>query len=308
MEISWTPPPRVFLREVGPRDGFQNEKTPIPLEAKARLIRRLAEAGFSHIQAFSFVNPRRVPQMADAEALAETLGDLSSVTLSGLALNLSGVRRAASAGVRLIEIGASASPAHSLANTGMTQERALDALSEMAASARGLGMETWAGLHCAFGGPGDEEVPPDRAARLAERILSLSPACLVLADTTGSATPPSVAALLRRVLPLAGSTPVLLHLHDTRGLGLVNLFTALSLGVGRFDTSFGGLGGCPFIAGAAGNIATEDALFLLESLGLSAGVSGRGVAACSRSMEKLLGRVLPGRMHRLHQTDDSGIF
>lgn len=300
MDIPWNPPRTVSLREVGPRDGFQNEKKHIPTPQKAALVRDLAAAGFSRIQAFSFVNPAKVPQMADAEDLALMLADLSSVSLSALALNQAGVLRAAAAGVRAVEIGASASPSHSRANTGMDQDRAFGALSGMAQAARDAGMELTVGLHCAFGGPGAEEIPAPEAARLAERILALSPDCLVLADTTGWATPASVVALLSLVLPLCKETPLLLHLHDTRGLGLCNMLAALSLGVSRFDTAFGGMGGCPFINNAAGNVASEDALELLASFGIETGVSGPAVSRATRAMESFLRRPLPGRMHRVH--------
>ncbi|MBI9077265.1 MAG: hydroxymethylglutaryl-CoA lyase [Desulfatibacillum sp.] len=293
-------PSHVVIREVGPRDGFQAEDVAIPTEHKVKAIEDLAKAGISHIQAVSFVHPKRVPQMQDAEAVLWALQKQPGVTYSGLALNLAGVKRAVATQVDALEISVSASDAHSRKNTGMGRDLAVEQAADMADMAREAGLEVIAGVQCAFGCVFEGAIPEKQVLGMVEAYLALSPQALCIADTTGMAGPLQVQELMTQVLTLSGDLPVFLHLHDTRGLGLVNMTAAIMSGIHHFDTSCGGMGGCPFIPGAAGNVPTEEALYLMERLGIATGVDLSQVSACSRSLEQFLRRVLPGRIHRLN--------
>ena len=292
-------PPRVTLFEVGPRDGFQFEKTPIPTGLKLEMVQGLVAAGLRNIQVTSFVNPRKVPQMADAEELVRRLPKDPGVCFSGLVLNRVGLERACKSGLQAVEISVSASDSHSRRNTGMPLAVAVAQGQELIRTAVREGLQVRASVQCAFGCVQEGPIAQDRVGEILVAFKASGAHSLALADTTGMATPPAVKGLLRRVLPAAGTLPLALHLHDTRGLGLVNLMAGLECGVTRFDTAFAGLGGCPFVAGAAGNIATEDTLYLLAALGVETGVDAPAVARCSRRLAAFLGKTLAGKLYRL---------
>ena len=297
-------PKKITLTEVGPRDGFQFEKQLIPTGMKAEIINDLVAAGLKNIQVASFVNPARVPQMADAEELIGRLPDFSGVTFNGLVLNPRGVQRAFEAGLDHVEISISASDTHSLKNAGMDFDRAFVSLKEMIELAHAEAMVVRAGIQCAFGCVYEGKVSTERIVKLVQYYVSQKVDTIALSDTTGMADPLSIKQLLNIVMPECGDIPVVLHLHDTRGLGLANLMAALSCGIDQFDTAMAGMGGCPFVAGAAGNIATEDTVHLLESMGIETGVDMAKVSKCSHRLEEFLGKQFPGKMHRLLQLDD----
>ncbi len=295
-------PKAVTLVEVGPRDGFQFEAAIIPTDEKVRIIQTLADAGLRWIQATSFVHPERVPQMADAEALLRRLPRGEGITYTALALNERGVQRAHAAGIRHIEVSVSASDTHSRRNAGLPLTEAAGRGEAMIRMATGLDMGVTAGIQCALGCAYEGTVPRKRVLEMAEGFLSAGAGVLSVADTTGMGNPRSVARLLDEVMPVAGGVPVGFHLHDTRGLGLANMATALRYGVSRFDASVGGMGGCPFVPGAAGNIATEDAAYLLAAMGIETGIDLARLCRCARHLSDLLGRPLPGKIHRLPET------
>lgn len=292
-------PSRVVIREVGPRDGFQAEDVIIPTDMKLKVIGDLARAGITHIQAVSFVHPKRVPQMADAEQLMESLEKQPGVVYSGLALNPAGVKRAAASRVDAVEISISASDSHSRKNTGMGRDEAMAQAGDMISLARDAGLGVIAGVQCAFGCVYQGSIPEKQVLDMVEAFLVHSPQALCIADTTGMAGPLEVGGLMSRIASMAGDLPVFLHLHDTRGLGLVNMTAAIMSGIHHFDASLGGMGGCPFVPGAAGNIPTGEALYLMERLGIATGAAVDQVAACTRALEIFLRRILPGRIHRL---------
>jgi hydroxymethylglutaryl-CoA lyase len=294
-------PRRVVLNEVGPRDGFQNQPTVLDTELKLEIISGLVNAGLREIQVASFVHPGRVPQMADAELLVARLPTLQDVTYSALVLNQRGVERAAAAGIGTVEVSLSVSDDHSRENAGMDHRQALAEGCRMMRRARSAGLGVCASLQCAFGHLDPTDIPPTRVAAAARTLLDEGPSRLTLADTTGMADPLGIVRILETVGPMAGDVPLSLHLHDTRGLGLANLIAGLSCGVARFDTALGGMGGCPFVAGAAGNIATEDTAFLLGRLGIATGVDIGAVARLSRRLEKVCATQFAGRLHRLAQ-------
>ncbi len=292
-------PNRVLLCEVGPRDGFQYEEKFIPTDLKVEIIRGLAESGLPRIQVTSFVHPKWVPQMSDAEDVVAALPEMPGVRYSGLALNRKGVERAREAGLRAVDLSIATWDEHSLDNANMTVAEAVDQALEMIDLARGSGMEAQIGLQTVFGFREPGDTPIDRILDMVERFASLDVESISLADTTGMGNPQMVAERVTAVRELIGDIPLVLHLHDTRGLGMANVYEALRQGVDRFDTSLAAMGGCPFIKGAAGNIATEDTAYLLESLGIETGVDRDKVAACSRRIKDFLEKEFPGKLYKL---------
>ena len=294
-------PTRVDLCEVGPRDGFQFESLPIPTELKIDVLRGLVSAGLRTIQVTSFVHPGKVPQMADAEAVFEAVMAFArpGVRFTGLCLNQRGVDRAAAAGLSYVDLSIATNDTHGRDNAGMSAERGAELAADMIARAREAGMQVQLGLQTVFGyrEPGDTDL--GTVVAWAGRFAEMGVESISIADSTGMANPGSITERVLAVQDAIGDVPLVLHLHDTRGLGLVNVFQAMQLGVTRFDTSLGGLGGCPFIPGATGNIATEDVLQLCSSLGVETGVEAAAVAEQTRLVADHLGRSLPGRMYKL---------
>ncbi len=292
-------PGKVTLIEVGPRDGFQFEKKIIPTNLKVEIISGLVEAGLKDIQVTSFVHPDVIPQMADAETLFKCLPKRNDVRYSALVLNEKGVERARLSGLQHIEISISASDTHSRKNAGMPFEKAVEAGKEMIRLAQEYKMEIRAGIQCVFGCVYEGRIPEERVLKIATDFLKIGIQTLAISDTTGMADPLLIKNLITKLMPEVGNTPVVLHLHDTRGLGLVNIMAAMECGVTRFDTALAGMGGCPFVSGAAGNIATEDTAWLMKSLSIETGVDISTVAKCSQKLEKFFEKKFPGKMHRL---------
>jgi len=297
-------PKEVTLIEVGPRDGFQFEKKIIPTELKAEIITRLVDAGLKHIQVASFVNPARLPQMADAEDVVGRLPESPGAIFSGLALNTKGVLRVHRAGLKHLEISISASDTHSRKNAGLSFDQAVIQMQEMIRLAREKSMGVRAGIQCAFGCVYEGAVSRERILQLVRYYSSNGVDAIALSDTTGMANPVSVKQMLQTLIPECKGIPVVLHLHDTRGLGLANVMAALECGVTQFDTAMAGMGGCPFVRGAAGNIATEDTVNLMNLLGIITGIDIVGVSKCSERLEKFLAKKFPGKMHRLVLQED----
>ena len=292
-------PKNVFITEVGPRDGLQMEKQVLSTGQKIELINGLVNAGLRAVQVASFVHPGKVPQMADAEAVIDALPETDTVAFSALTLNRKGMERACGTRIPWVEVSLSASETQSRSNTGLSVDAALAEAGAMIEMARQEGRSVRGSIQCSFGCVHECEIEVLKVQRLAEKLLGSGVDRLLLADTTGMATPPAVRQNLAAILPMAGDVPVGLHLHDTRGMGLVNLLTALEMGIAHFDTSLGGLGGCPFVSGAAGNIATEDTIHLLNSLNIATGIDYTRVAEQSRRLSRLLGRDFSGKMYRL---------
>lgn len=294
-----TYPASVTLVEVGLRDGLQVEPVIVPTEIKLAWIEHLIQAGLRHIQVGSFVHPARVPQMADTDALCSLLPEYEAVQFSGLALNRKGVERAIKAGLRFIDAGVSASDTHSIRNMGMPTAEALAEFARMAETARQAGVAVRGTVQVAFGCVYEGPIPLERVQRILDRYLEMGLAQVGLADSSGMANPRQMERVLSAIMPMLGDTSLVLHLHDTRGMAMANLYVALCQGVRSFDTSFGGLGGCPFIKGATGNIATEDTAYMLAQMGISTGVDVAQVARVSRMAQALLGHSLDSKLYRL---------
>ena len=280
-------PPSVTVREVGPRDGLQVE-APLPADDRVRLLELLVAAGVVEVEAGSFVSPKAVPAMAGAaEVLAHFPARVGLIRWA-LVPNLRGAQLALDAGADALTVTVSASEAYSQRNVHMSVDDAVEAAARIAAAAAGRQVD--AVISCAFGSPYEGDLAPVEVARLGRRLLDRGATSLTMADTTGMASPVRLDALLAETGSAVG-----LHLHETRGTGLVNAYAALYAGVRRFDTSIGGLGGSPFAAGAAGNLATEDLVYLLDELGVRSGIDLTSLLDASRLVAELIGRPVPSR-------------
>jgi isopropylmalate/homocitrate/citramalate synthase len=285
-----------LIREVGPRDGLQNEDQVFPPETRAELVERLAAAGLKRIEAASFVNPDRVPQMAGAEEVAATLDRRDGVVYAGLALNERGYDRLRETGLGEVSFAVAATESFSQRNAGASVDAALEDGERIVSRAKEDGIRASVTISVAFGCPFEGRVDPNRVVEIAERLAAADPDELVLADTIGVGTPSRVRGLLERVITLG--KPVGGHFHNTRNTGFANAYAALEAGASSLDASVGGLGGCPFAPKATGNVATEDLVYLLEGEGVETGVDLEALIAISEWLEELLGRRLEGYLYR----------
>ena len=292
-------PSRVDVQEVSLRDGIQNERKIVALEDKLHLIDRFIACGIKRIEVSSFVNPKLVPQMADVEALWERIERRKDVAYSALVLSEKGLDRAINCQVSHIGFFVSASETHSMKNSNKTVAEAMKEALHLIEKARNAGMSVRAGVMNAFGCYYDGDVPAGTVLKHVRAFLKRSPHEITLADTTGMGNPRQVAELLRKVRDVAGDIPLSLHVHNTRGLGFANIWSALCEGVTRFDASLGGLGGCPFIPGARGNIATEDLVYMLHESGIRTGIDLPKLIEVSLGFEKVLGQVFPATISHL---------
>jgi hydroxymethylglutaryl-CoA lyase len=297
-------PPRVVIEEQGLRDGLQSEKAIVPTAKKLELIDAVIDAGVRRLQVASFVNPKLIPQMADAEALCAGLQQRPGVIFSALVLNARGIERAVAAGLKHVAASISASDTHSRKNANASLVEARRQLAGMIKIGKEHGLRICGGLQCVFGCRYEGAVDPEVVFDIVKEQLDQGVDEIALADTTGMASPRSIEQICARVVELAADTPLILHLHDTEGKGLANVLAALHLGVNHFDTTFGGMGGCPFIKGASGNIATEDLVWMLSQMGIETGIDAGKIAAISRSSEIFFNRQFAGKMHRLLARDD----
>ena len=286
----------VEIVEVSPRDGIQNESTILSTDDKLELIARAVRAGAKRLEVTSFVNPKRVPQMADAEAVASRLPRVEGVRYIGLALNRRGFERAAVAGLDEVNFVVVASDTFSLRNQGVDTDAGIAALAEVAREARARQVPLGLVIAAAFGCPFEGEVPLRRLLDTVSRCMEHAPFELGLADTIGVATPRDVRERVGAVRDAFPDAPIRLHLHDTRGIGLGNAWAGIEAGVATLDASLGGVGGCPFAPRATGNIATEDLVYLLDRSGVTSGVSLEPAIEAARWLEARLGKTLPGSL------------
>jgi hydroxymethylglutaryl-CoA lyase len=287
---------KIYIEEQGTRDGFQVEALQIPTEYKIKWIEQAVEAGVKRIQMSSFVHPKLVPQMADSEAVCEGVRKKEGVIYSGLVLNVKGVERAIKSRLNHVAISMSASDTHSRKNANKSIEESLLEFAEMARVAKEAGLTVRGGIQCAFGCRYEGEISEQFVIDLAKRHLDLGIDELSLADSTGMGNPVQMKRLMSQIVPLAGNLPVILHLHDTEGKGIANMIAAIECRVNHFDTAFGGLGGCPFIKGATGNIATEDVVHCLHQMGYETGINNLKMIELAKEVEVFLGRKLPGKI------------
>ncbi len=281
----------VQIREVGPRDGLQNEN-PVPADAKVRLLDALSGTGVGRIEAVSFVHPRAIPQMADADEVWARARRNPGVRYSALVPNTRGAERAIKAGFAEIEVVVSASDTHNRKNLNRSTDASLDDIAQLIPLVHEAGATLEVIVATSFGCPYEGDVAPGRVASIVERVRVDGADRIAFGDTTGMGTPRRVRDLLSAV------RPDLLHFHNTRGTGLANIVTALELGVTEFDASVGGLGGCPYAPGASGNVATEEVVHMLHDMGYETGVNLDRLLEAAALAEEIVGRELPSGVLR----------
>jgi hydroxymethylglutaryl-CoA lyase len=289
-------PERVTICEVGTRDGFQIEPDFIPTEQKVEVVNRLSEAGVPRIEVTSFVHPRAIPQLRDAEAVMAAIRRRPGTRYAALVPNDKGAARAVDAGVDAIHTVLSASESHNLANVNMTIAESIAKLRAVAQIAARAGVPVQCGISTSFGCPFEGDVPVDRLEGVVARLVDLGARGIGLADTTGMANPRQVAIVLERLIPRFPGVEWTLHTHDTRAMAIPNILAAMQLGVTHFDASIGGLGGCPFAPGASGNVCTEDLVHCLHAMDVATGIDLDLLVAVSRRVEQIVGRSLPGQI------------
>jgi hydroxymethylglutaryl-CoA lyase len=290
-------PGQLSVREVGPRDGLQNED-PVPTRAKIELIDRLSATGVRRIEAVSFVRPEAIPQMADADAVWQGIDRSDRVSYSALVPNLRGAVRALEAGLDEIEAVVSASDTHNRKNVNRSTEQSLDDIAGIIALAHDRGASCQVIVSTAWGCPYEGDVPVDRVLAVAGRAVADGADSVSFGDTTGMATPGRVQRLVGEFRSAHPEISLNLHFHNTRGTGLANVLAALELGVADFDASVGGLGGCPYAPGATGNIATEELVHMVEDMGVATGIDLDALIDAAAAAERIIGRVLPSQVLR----------
>jgi len=288
----------IEIVEVGPRDGLQSEPDIISTDVKVELIRRLVDAGLRRIEVASFVNPKRVPQMADAEAVLARLQPRRDVHYVGLVLNKKGFDRARAAGCGEIGMVTAATDSFTQRNQGASIDETVAAWDEIAPLAHAAGIRAQVTISVAFGCPFEGEVAPQRVADLAKRLALARPLEIVLADTIGVAVPTQVTELVDRVKQAVPEVPIRGHFHNTRNTAVANAYAAVLAGVSTLDSSVGGVGGCPFAPNATGNVATEDLLYMLSRSGYQTGIDLNGMIDIARWFQEQRGRAVPSMVSK----------
>ncbi len=289
-------PKSVLVGEVGPRDGLQIERDFIPTSTKIELIDGLIDAGVKEIEYSSFVSPRAVPQLADAAEVLAGLTRSKPVHLVALVPNAKGAERAVEAGVDELRVFVSSSESHNQKNVNRSVEDSLVGFENVLRIAHQSGTPVSGAIATSFGCPFEGDVPVEQVGRIAKRFADLGMVGVGLGDTTGMATPLLVAERCNHLKTVVPDLPITLHFHNTRGIGLANVMAGLDEGIDRYESSFAGLGGCPFAPGATGNICTEDLVFLLHELGIETGIDLEKLCAVARRVEDVVGRTLPGQV------------
>ncbi len=295
---------QVWITDVGPRDGFQIEPSPVSTDVKVETINRLAEAGLPAIESTSFVHPRYVPQMADAEAVMAQITRRSTTQYAVLVPNLKGAERALAIRPDQINLVVSASETHNRANLRRSTFETLDGFGSVIELVQKHGVPVVGGISTSFGCPFEGMVPNERVLDVVARYRELGVSRVVLADTTGMAHPEQVRRLVGVVHERYPDVEIHLHFHNTRGMGLANVYAAYLEGIYHFDASIGGIGGCPFAPGATGNIDTVDTVHMFEAMGVDTGIDVDALIALARDLERALGHDLPSQVMRAGKTTD----
>jgi len=293
---------KVSILEVGPRDGLQSEPEILPTEIKKEFITRTINAGIKNIEVTSFVHPKKVPQMADAEKLVESLPDRDDVTYIGLIMNQRGFERARDCGIDEVGMVIVSTDTYNMKNQNVVTQQSIDNWLDIASSAKSAGIRTSVVIACSFGCPYEGEVDPEHIASIAEQILQGEPDVIGLADSVGVAVPNQIKTTFALIKDLAPTIPLRTHLHNTRNTGLANAAAAVEAGVSIIDASTGGIGGCPFAPKATGNIPTDDLLYMLDRSGIETGVNLNEIVKTTDWLENQLGRTVPAMVPK------AGIF
>jgi len=288
----------VLVTEVGTRDGFQSEKEFIPTQVKAELINALIEAGVTSFEVTSFVSPRAVPQLSDAAQVMDMIVRKPGVRLTALVPNARGAERAAAARVDMMASFISASETHCQANLNKSIDAAIADFNDFAPIAKKFGIALRGAVATAFGCPFEGEVQIENIQRIVDAYIAAGARHISLGDTTGMATPPVVTRTVEAIRARHPDAIIALHFHNTRGIGLANVMNGLDLGIREYESSIGGLGGCPFAPGATGNICTEDLVYLLHECGYETGIDIDRLAVVARRVQEVMHRELPGQFMR----------
>jgi hydroxymethylglutaryl-CoA lyase len=289
-------PDRVTMCEVGTRDGFQIEPDFIPTDVKVEVVDLLSAAGLPRIEVTSFVHPKAVPQLRDAEDVMARITRRPGTRYAALVPNDKGAVRAVDAGVDAIHTVVSASESHNLANVNMTIAESIEKLRAVMQVALRAGVHVGCGISTSFGCPFEGDVPVAQLESVVRRLVGMGARAIGLADTTGMANPRQVSGVLEHLMPRFPGIEWTLHTHDTRAMAIPNILAAMELGVTNFDASIGGLGGCPFAPGASGNVCSEDLVHCLHAMGVSTGIDLDRLLAASRRVQDIVGRALPGQI------------
>ncbi|ALL68049.1 Hydroxymethylglutaryl-CoA lyase [Paraburkholderia caribensis MBA4] len=295
---------KLIVQEVAPRDGLQIEPTWVETADKIALIDQLSTAGFTRIEAGSFVSPKAIPALRDGEAVFTQIERRAGVVFVALVPNVKGAERALNARADELNLVMSASQTHNRANMRMSCEASLDAFGDIVRLAHHFPVSLNATVATAFGCPFEGKIDEDRVVSIVETYREMGIDGITLADTTGMANPRQVARLVKRVLQRVPADALTLHFHNTRGLGLANVLAAYEAGARRFDAALGGLGGCPFAPGASGNICTEDLVNLCDEIGIPTGIDLQKLIALSRTLPALLGHDVPGQLMKAGRNCD----
>ena len=287
---------KITIVEVGPRDGFQMEREFIPTETKIDIINHLIQSGLRSFEVTSFVSPKAIPQMRDSAEVVAKVNRVPDLHLAALVPNPKGAENAANAGIDEMVVFVSATESHNMSNVNRTIAESLKGFEIVAEIGAKAGIPLHGAVAVAFGCPFEGNVAPQQVATIVERMLDLGITGVTLGDTTGMATPPKVRQTTRYLKDRFPDIELSLHFHNTRGIGLVNVYEALQLGYQRFESSIGGLGGCPFAPGATGNVATEDLVYLVRELDRDCGVDLAKLIESAKLAEQIIGRTLPGQV------------
>lgn len=298
MELFEQLPDHVSIYEVGPRDGLQNEAVTIGTVRKLRLIDALCAAGLKRIEMTSFVSPHWIPQLADADRLADLVGQREGIQFSALCPNPRGLARARVADLREVAVFLSASETHNRRNINKSVDQAMGVFRELIPQALAYDMRVRGYVSTAWGCPYEGEIDPARVLELARQLLELGCYEVSLGDTIGVGTPLQTKRILRQILSEIPASKLALHMHDTRGQALANVLVGLDMGIRNFDAAIGGLGGCPYAPGASGNLATEDLVYMLNNMGVHTGIDSEKLFEAGKVAEAVVRRELPGRVHR----------
>ncbi|MFB4390401.1 MULTISPECIES: hydroxymethylglutaryl-CoA lyase [unclassified Pseudomonas] len=290
------PNQRIWINEVAPRDGFQIESQIIPTALKVDLINRLSKTGVSKIEVTSFVSPKAIPALADADEVMAAINRPTGVGMVALVPNARGAERALACNVDEMNLVMSVSETHNLANLRMTHQQSFEQLNQVSSAAKGSKTELNLSLSCAFGCPMEGTQSADDVMHWVEMALGIGITSITLCDTTGMAWPTQVHSLCKRFIQTFPEVPLTAHFHNTRSMGLTNVLAAISAGVRVFDASLGGLGGCPYAPGASGNVCTEDMVHMLELMGYNTGVDLRDLIQCAALLPGLVGHDVPGQV------------
>lgn len=289
-------PKQVQIKEVGPRDGLQNEMTFIPTEEKIKFINRLSNTGLNYIEVTSFVHPKWIPQLADAVEVLQEIKRHTDITYAALVPNSKGLERALDAGVDEVSVFMSASEGHNKSNINKSIDETFPVLKEVVDGALAAGKTVRGYISTVISCPYDGYTKPEQVVYVAEKLFGMGITEISLGDTIGVGVPTQVDTLLREMLRYFQAEQLAMHFHDTRGTALTNVMTSLSHGITKFDSAIGGLGGCPYAKGASGNVATEDLLYLLHEMGIETSVDLKKIQQTALSIEGVIGRKLSSKL------------